>query len=506
MFGDQTYIDATVPAKLTDRLDELVMSIDRVIATSNAELTAAEPEESTLNLLLDIEPKVATEDVDAFVLPDPNPVGSPTMRGRREFVKSSLQIQVGETVEVLRWRKNNRNYFVAGGLHWQPARVIEIKDSESEGGVTGRKVMLLFQAKITFVKTKSGPLTPKVTGEKKEWVDDFLIRRRSEVPKEIPEYMPGDAVEYCQFLQKRTSKRVKYSGPVPASSSVSETASIIEDEADDEGDTYQFEPAHIVTKLENGKYLIKQGRGMGLVAETGNFSSTLKPVNAKLLRIGHDFKLIRCRQWLNSGELVTFPCGSIVKASDVPDNFSVGELKALGIAEDAANDIVNINLEIPTEPVEATLRTPRSGSPTPSTNSNTTSTVASKAARTKWEHTKNKNNYRGADWESMTLRERLISFSKDAWVEACGAAKKLEPFSKGIVYVSHTFSESLEEQPESRSRKTMSTRYLMEVLKARGVFTIDGVNEAGVKQGLEDDVIQERLMKTIVKGKPDGCH
>ncbi|KAJ3232041.1 hypothetical protein HDU81_003332 [Chytriomyces hyalinus] len=493
MFGDQTYIDATNEKHIHDRLEDLVTALDRVISSRRSSQESAQDEEQgTITAIEELltpteEEKDEPEDVpmdQEITLKNTVLSNPPQVIAKSKFTHSFVDtmnivnVSIGDKVEVLRWRKNNRNHFVAGGLHWVPVTVLEILPAPMEGS-SGRRIRVLFQSRVSYSKTRNGPVIPTIVGEDEEWVEDFLIRKRTELPKVTAKrtYRPR-----ADKVHRRSSKSSTGSFNATSDSGTS----VVNDDGDEE-DTYMYWPAYIASKLENGKYLVKQGRGMGLISETGNYAAALKPVSARLLRTGHDIKLVRVRQALNAGKLLVLPRGSIVRPESLPDSIPMDKLKWYGFDSEAAEGIAAVavqRLDVP----DSEAVSPRSSTPTPSGNGSN----SKKMPKSKWDSSKHKNQYHGEAWDALSSKERLVTVSRDIWTDACTYSTRADPFEKAVIWVSYNFQTATE-------HCSVDPAYLMKMLASRNITVLDCAAEVGNVELLNQDQVRVRLMKGIVK-------
>ncbi|KAJ3247316.1 hypothetical protein HDU78_004565 [Chytriomyces hyalinus] len=509
MFGDQTYIDATNEKHIHDRLEDLVTALDRVISSRQSlQESANDEEQGTISAIEQLLSPTEEEEIDESEDVPIDQYGVPlklALLSKNKFTNgfvdtmAIVNVSVGDKVEVLRWRKNNRNHFVAGGLHWVPVTVLEILPAPMEGS-SGRRIRVLFQSRVSYSKTRNGPVTPTIVGEDEEWVEDFLIRKQTELPKVSPEYISGDAVEFCQFVHKvkpkrtyrpRADKATRRSSRSSTGSfnATSDTGtSVINDDGDDDEDTYMYWPAYITSKLENGKYLVKQGRGMGLIAETGNYAAALKPVSARLLRMGHDIKLYRVRQALIAGKLLVLPRGSIVRPENLPESPSLDQLRWYGFDAEAAVGIATVAdafLEVPDSEYVA----PRSSTPQPSLNSGK---GGKKVSKSKWDSLKLKNQYHGEAWEALSSKARVLTVSRDLWTDASTYSTRADPFTKAVIWVSYNFQTAIE-------NCAVDPSHLIKMLVARNISVLDCAAEVGNVELLNQDQVRVRLLKGVVK-------
>ncbi|KAJ3248761.1 hypothetical protein HDU78_010208 [Chytriomyces hyalinus] len=504
MFGDQTYIDATNEKHIHDRLEDLVTALDRVISSRQSlQESAQDEEQGTMSAIEQLlappeEEEESDEPEDVSIDQDGVPLKL-ALFSKNKFANgfvdtmAIVDISVGDKVEVLRWRKNNRHHFVAGGLHWVPVTVLEILPAPMEGS-SGRRIRVLFQSRVSYSKTRNGPVMPTIVGEDEEWVEDFLIRKRTELPKVSPEYISGDAVELIKpkrIYRPRADQAPRRSSNSSTGSfnATSDTGtSTVNDDGDDDEDTYMYWPAYITSKLDNGKYLVKQGRGMGLIAETGNYAAALKPVSARLLRMGHDIKLYRVRQALNAGKLLVLPRGSIVRPENLPDSSPLDQLRWYGFDAEAAAGIATAAgafLEVPVLEDVA----PRSSTPQPSLNG---SNSGKKMSKSKWDSLKHKNHYHGEAWDALTSKARILKVSRDLWTDASTYSTRADPFTKAVIWVSYNFQTAVENCGVDPS-------HLIKMLVARNISVLDCAAEVGNVELLNQDQVRVRLMKGVVK-------
>ncbi|KAJ3395160.1 hypothetical protein HDU84_002734 [Entophlyctis sp. JEL0112] len=314
MFGDQLYLDATQESNIDSCFASLLETLDAFGRRDDS---------------IGTYPAVEDVPVDSEPAAKRRPHHPGIHRMTQDFValikKSSIDIldsvdhlpvQVGDKVEMLRWRYDKRSKLVRNGLHWIPVEVLEIKDTPTRSGKSRRCFKVLLSARVVFTKSRAGPMKIHVQAEITEWVEDFLIRRVTETGRTGDvDLQIGDAVEFSQFVHKRLSKKVAYAGFVEPQ--LTTDGSVVDDSL--EQDSYIHWPAFIVAKLHNKSYLVKQGYGMGIMDDSGIYASMLRPVSSRLLRLGHDARLLSVRIALNEGVLVAFPNGYICRKEDLID-------------------------------------------------------------------------------------------------------------------------------------------------------------------------------------------
>ncbi|KAJ3059785.1 Leucine-rich repeat serine/threonine-protein kinase 2, partial [Podochytrium sp. JEL0797] len=508
MFGDQTYLDATDPLLVPEKLETLVTSLDRILAATARQYSfdqysiAAPPNPS--------EQDVPTNITNESPAP-PNPPDfhfSPPTEIDVTFTSTPRlpNLRVGDKVELLRWRESNKNLFVGGGLHWLPVEIKEFgPPSNPDFPSGGRLIKVLFQSRVSYTKTRNGPLTMRVQSEETEWVDEFLVRKVSEMPREMPELDVGDAVEFRMFVHRTKAvmrNGVGVSGAVTegvvsasgiagsgVAASVVDSASVLEEEEGDQ-DSYIYWPAFVVTKMANRKYLLRQSKGMGLLSENGNYGSALKPVSVKMLRIGHDSKLVRVRQALAANHLVVLPKGSIVRTSCIPDiptddTFSVPDPSSLStttISPLTTQLIPLIHLVL---------------APADTTTDKGTYELSPSKFRTKQHRPKAIHASQDA---LRTPREKFLEYVALLWKEANAVPFTNERETRMVVWMSHALRGKGDTTPAAESTgRGVDARYLIDMVSQRNIHVLDSHVEVGdVEEGDEEEVLR-RLRKGIVK-------
>ncbi|KAJ3027460.1 UNVERIFIED_CONTAM: hypothetical protein HDU68_003757 [Siphonaria sp. JEL0065] len=480
MFGDQLYLDGTDPNLISERMENLVDALDKRIQ-SKASTVSGDQQESAI-LAVDSDPSPSPpasrpSSPDRTAPKRSNTVVLPTTPQDFDLTFShttQLKLAIGEVVEVLRWRQSKKSYYVSGGLHYVPVKIVEIGEPiDPTKPSSSRYIKVLFRSRVKYSKTRNGPIVATIINEDTEWVDEFLLRKVLEMPKNMPELEPGDAVEYRQYVKRQRRRKsvaptsslqpTSDAGSVVSSSALSETASMLPD--DDDDDTYVFWPAYIVAKLSSHKFLLRQSRGMGLVAETGDYASLLKPVNLKLLRVGHDFRMIRVRQALNTENLVVLSKGSIVRRQCVPDIEKSQEGETIETGNKISDQIAAIMLS------------------------------GEEKSHIRHHHPKKESHVS----EDSSLRDQFLQNAKILWQQAIAQDFKPNSFKNTIAWLSHAFTNKSEGCGESY---VVQPEYLFKALHHRKIETLNSETVVGDTTGLDDDEIRTRLCRGIVKCQP----
>ncbi|ORY41685.1 hypothetical protein BCR33DRAFT_337838 [Rhizoclosmatium globosum] len=467
MLGDQVYLDATKADNISSRMESLVSALDRSISNNNLQDRLSISEEPD-----------TIPDASLYTQLDESFSPDNLLQDLREIDETfanlpQLNLVVGEKVEVLRWRFTRKSYHVGGGLHWVPVQIVEIgAPTNPYDPTSSRLIKVLFQARISYNKTKNGPLVMNVVDEDVEWIEEFLIRKPSEMPRNLPDLDIGDAVEFRQFVHRDKAKRSKEA--YLANNGVGSDLGDLEEE---EQDTYMFWPAFIVAKMANRKYLIRQSKGMGIMAEDGNYASALKLVSAKLLRIGHHPKMLRVRHALNQKYLIVLPKGSIVRPQYVPDIKEDQEPHLL-LTGNKLMDQIGVIMLTP-EPEEEYR-----GSKGHKT---TRASIAKEQKSSKLP----------IPDPNLSLRDNFLRSSFILWKHATAGGFKVDPQKYAVLWLSHAFRTPRVEDTEGRLE--MTPGYLAQVLAKRSVHVIDSGVEVGDFSELDEDEIKVKLFKGIVK-------
>ncbi|KAJ3063058.1 hypothetical protein HDU99_005001, partial [Rhizoclosmatium hyalinum] len=216
---------------------------------------------------------------------------------------------------------------------------------------------------------------------------------------------------------------------------------------------------------------------MGIMAEDGNYASALKPVSAKLLRIGHHPKMLRVRHALNQKYLIVLPKGSIVRPQYVPD-----------IKEDQDPDLLSTGNKLMDQIGLIML------SPEPEeeyTGRNAHKTTRASIAKDQ------KSSKLPIPDPNLSLRDNVLRSSFIFWKQATAGGFKVDPQKYAVLWLSHAFRTPRVEDTEGRLE--MTPGYLAQVLVKRSVHVIDSGVEVGDFNELDEDEIKVKLFKGIVK-------